>query len=705
MEFDVIFCNESSSFGLIPIEQVVSELSSPTAAYSSIFLRLKEAAPPPRDHLGLKLAVTGAAKAAAAACQCIEEVHKTPIEDLRKLCRNLQELALQCHKLFDEKAMADSVTLAKRRLSAAPGWRLLTLIGAQGHVKTGFTAAAGFLLIRALIINKPMPTGLCKSLCTAYLPDEPSLLVAELLQPAEDIESAPLRRLSGNLTELLVLVTQGKFEVRPKDMNQIVHDSWSCRAAFPTINCRSAVLDSRCFSDHQMVVLTQSTSVDIFDSQETRKVAIFLAAFSGMAPIHLPSIPFANTNSSEGDSHIIAIDLQHGVLIKNYGVLCADVSEFNAGSGSIATYILYQPLPGCVYATLSELHKREPNAKTVGELIPRLADISSRQPVFPTTAGFAPSWAKLRMSVAAYLRQNGMDALLAATLTADFGTTLKSKLYYCHITPQEILKAANYAYAKLGFQPCVPGSLQVPFGTNALTPDEELRGVYLRLATQTALAAPANNASVDKLLAHHNNLTLLVGFCVSLACALRESKALPIMSGHAEHACTVAVDEKSPQDIDGHLEALVPTSMRQILARYKAHSGKLAKRLQKKYVITAFTARLHDIQTRANVPLLQLAGKGGSAKALGTADILQACAPTKLAPDFGRKWAENALRRAGMRTTDIDRILRHEGRGQEAMSSAADGSFPSWTIRAGTILERTLMAIFNSVSANEGGTL
>lgn len=698
------FPNTSPSFCSTPIQKIVAVLSSPAGENSAAYQVLVKAAPPPVDMLGLQLATAGAAKATAVACLCIAETLKVPAEELSKFALQFQDLNLRCQELFNDQSVADSVTLVKRRLSATPAWRLLALTGAEDKVDTGLSAVAGILLIRSLVTGKPMPTGLCKVLCTAELDFSAKLLTGQLLQPAEDIESSPLRRLAGNFNELLTLLTRGVFQVPQKDIHQIARDSWTCRAAYASVHSRSAVLDSRCLSKSQIDELKQSKTVDVFDSYPVRKTAIFFAEFSGLAPTHLRSIPVAKPGDLEKENCNIWIDAELGLLVKNYKVLCSDVSKFTAGNRESTGYIFYQPLPACVHITFVELLKSSAEAKTLGDLIPELSEISNRQTLYPSTAGFAPSWAKLRISIAPYLRQSGMDALLAAALTADFAATLKSKLYYSRITTVEVVAAANQAYKLLGFEPFIHTKLDLQFGTDALSTDEDLRQVYARLADQTKAITPPNNATVEKLLAHHNQLTYLVGFLLSLVCALRESKVLPITSGDAAPVRTFAIDEKTPEGIEGHLEALIPPSMYALLMDYKAHCCRLAARLQKKHVRTEFTTRLCEIQNIDGAPLLVLAGPTGSAKLMGTSDILHVAKPTMLAPDFGRKWAENALRKAGMRSTDIDRILRHEGRGQESMSSASDGCFRSWTQRAAAILNRALETVINTTANEEGST-
>jgi len=705
LEFDVNFPNPNPSFCSTPIQKIVAALSAPlTGENSAVYYRLIEAAPPPTDHLGLQLAIAGAAKATTVASQCIAETLKGDTEDLDKFILQFQDLHLQCQELFSEHAVVDPVTLVRRRLSATPAWRLLALVGSQGNAGTGFSAAAGILLIRSLIVGKPMPTGLCKALCTSELEFHAELLSWELLQPAEEIENPTIRRLAGNYKELLTLLNRSEFQVHPRDIHQIARDSWTCRAAYASVHSRSAILDSRCLSSSQMEELKQSKTADVFDSYPVRRAAIYFAAFTGLAPAHLRAIPFAPTVDPGTEDCNIWIDVEQGLLIKNYQILCKDVSKFTTGNSESAGYTFSQPLPSCVHATLNELLNSSAEAKTLGDLVPELSEISNRQTLYPSTAGFAPSWAKLRFGVAPYLRQNGMDSLLAAVFTADFAATLKSKLYYCRITPAEVVTAANQAYHLLGFEPCISPKLEASFGTDALSTDADLRQVYERLAAQTVAATPSNNSTVEKLLAHHNHLTHLVGFQISLASALRESKVLPITSGHAACVRTFAVDEKTPADIEGQLEALVPPSMYALLQEYKMHCCELAARLHKKHLITQFTKCLWDIQNTDCAPLLVLAAPSGSAKLLSTSDILRTATPTLLAPDFGRKWAENALRKAGMRSTDIDRVLRHEGRGQESMSSASDGCFRSWTRRAGAILDRALSAVMNTNSSTEGST-
>lgn len=682
----------TAGFCATPIQKVVATIAAPDSTSSVTFRKLISAAPPPSDYLGLQLAIDGAAAAIIDLIQLFTRTRNVRTDSLIKIRDEFQALHVTCQEQFAEGSLADPITLAKRRLSPNPAWRLLILAGLDRSSDPARTVSAGILLVRALLTEKPMPTALCKALCTTDMGYPHDAFLPYLLQPAQDIEEPTLRRLSGNLMELLALLGDGELQPFEKTIHQIARDSWTSRAAFSSVNARSAVSDSRCLSSSQMTALSAVKSIAPFSSLPEKKAAIFFGLCTGLAPEHLASIPFDTDTKWSEEIANIWIDVRAGVLVKNYQVLCVDASSLDFAS-SAARYRFNQPLPTCIHKTLTRLLAARPNARTLGELIPELKTVSTRSALYPSTAGLLTTWAKLRFSGAPFLRQNGIAALLAATNTADIATMLKSKFYYCRIPFREVIDAADRAYKLLGFEQCSTAENLADFGSSATSPDDLLLQIDQLLLAKVKANQPANNCSVAKLISHHNALTVWVGFRVSLACALRESKVLPILSGHANQFATISVAEKSPHHITGNLEALVPESIRRLLSEYKVHCKKLALRLRKNHVDSDFTAHLERLHNDDDAPLLTLSGKEGKVKYLGTANILQAAGFLEIAPDFGRKWSENALRQAGMRSTDIDRILRHEGLGQDSLSYAADGCFDSWINRAGRILEKALETV------------
>ena len=62
--------------------------------------------------------------------------------------------------------------------------------------------------------------------------------------------------------------------------------------------------------------------------------------------------------------------------------------------------------------------------------------------------------------------------------------------------------------------------------------------------------------------------------------------------------------------------------------------------------------------------------------------------------DMGRKFFENELRRRGVPSACIDRVMRHEVVGQAAMSSMNFDSQFSWASRVRPILDDVLLDIF-----------
>jgi hypothetical protein len=73
--------------------------------------------------------------------------------------------------------------------------------------------------------------------------------------------------------------------------------------------------------------------------------------------------------------------------------------------------------------------------------------------------------------------------------------------------------------------------------------------------------------------------------------------------------------------------------------------------------------------------------------------LLELGGAASLAPDWGRKAAENFLRRVGARWQDIDRHQRHEVLGQEQDVQVSEGTEADWARRLAPYLQQLSIRI------------
>jgi hypothetical protein len=90
-----------------------------------------------------------------------------------------------------------------------------------------------------------------------------------------------------------------------------------------------------------------------------------------------------------------------------------------------------------------------------------------------------------------------------------------------------------------------------------------------------------------------------------------------------------------------------------------------------------------------DVPLLCTIDSPWKVVPIGTSHLLGVIGKHfRVAPDWGRKFLENALRLEGVQTRDIDRQMRHEVLGQESMSAISDTSERAFVHRLRPALDR-----------------
>jgi hypothetical protein len=154
----------------------------------------------------------------------------------------------------------------------------------------------------------------------------------------------------------------------------------------------------------------------------------------------------------------------------------------------------------------------------------------------------------------------------------------------------------------------------------------------------------------------------VTGFRLSLLLGLREAQAMCITADvHEDHDRWIAVHDKDVKDRNYPLPMPLADFTCETLAMLRAHIRALRGRLIQQGEGTSELARwCLQVSQYQPTAMLMVCRAPASLRPLATRDFIG----STLAPDWGRKFMENALRGEGLKATEVDAFLRHATVGQ-----------------------------------------
>lgn len=294
------------------------------------------------------------------------------------------------------------------------------------------------------------------------------------------------------------------------------------------------------------------------------------------------------------------------------------------------------------------------------------------------------------------MRQQGIDNLLTAIVTGNFGNTAKSKLYYCNVAHGEIWDACRriYDYLKLGSPVEMPTKL-LNFGTGVVSPADRIKEIDSLLVSRVENLRPVGKATAKTLIEYHNTYVTSMAFRFMFLLGLREAKKLMIWADIDElHDLTLDIADKKTNSLEGALPVVLSTQLKTLIQYYRLHCRSLCNRLKKVDGHELICDWLEDVLNSEHVPLLCMLTPYRRRTLVGTSDVI--CEFPDLAPDFGRKFLENWLRTHTVMTRDIDRQMRHEVLGQESYTCTSAHSELNWIRRMRPVLDTLASELFVS---------
>ncbi len=647
-----------------------------------ILQQLKRIAPPPRAKANQKTVVVGALHAAQVALTSLIK----PNDLASKRLAQLDALTKSMVSMYMDEQACDLRQNIDRSLAQHPAWRVLNVAGQLDSSK--FNALLFLLGVHLLVAINEGDQVMSERFCDLLRRDLTlrNMSAQELQDVSHSIKGDEKPSWAYRFARewrafVLLYESDPQAHLMPLQFNEIVHGQLNNHAVYALRGKREAVLTDRCTSESQLHMALSNQLRLPFTHLLDQKLVLWLVLFSGLTFDHLSAIP---TDINEQSLHV---DVKRGCLHRSLRTLALDQPDTTLLEAEPAGLTCKIPLPRNLHQYLLTLYRLGPVVETMGDLIPALTIIKSHDLVYPSLSSLRPSWARLKNAGGNYLRQQGMDSLLTAVLTGDFGHTMKSKLYYCNVNASEIHDAAALAYQLLGFDSPValtdePVSLGSP-----LVPT---RSAIVKAAKYNSeaiiLSRPSRRVrTVAGLIDFHNIYTLSVALRICFALALRNTSCVILPGGSI-----VVITEKAIGGREGGMPVIVPNCIQQQVSFYRAHCTALLNRLPS-YSNNEFTNWLRE----SPITTLKSCNYRMKVQHVSSTDAIRSVIEAAdLSVDVGRKYFENELRRLGMPTFDIDRVMRHEVVGQASMSSDNFDSIDAWSSRVGQVINRIVLDLF-----------
>jgi len=675
---------------------IALSLSAPESPVRRPFGRLRKAAPPPLEHASLLAVVVGACATANAASALLQ----APNAEATGLRDELQLLCVACIAEYEKRpGCIDSLGGLEGRLRAHPAWALLSQVGSiEAATEHPAITAAGVELLLSFHHQKPMATAFCNGARIALQADELIGIGLESLLAVQDGEKVPhwIKHARATFAEFLSIFDAAPPRPLPtRSFEERARTELACRAAFASYRRRAGILDDTCFSRRQIAEAVAYMGAGVFRSPAERAVAMWLVGCSGLYATSVQFIPFATACA---DDWVFAYDLNSGILRRDFRCLAADAARPRPGSSAPASFVALTPAPVDVRDEIQRCANATANPCEMGDVIPALRQIGPRDLVYPDLSDLSPSFARWSRTLAPFALQVGIDTLLAGITNGDLGVTARSKVHYCLVDLQEQWLTASALYAAVGWERPVPmPATGLPFGAAVVATSETLRQLDEELCRWVEKVRPPKRlASEGQLLEFHNRFVRALAWRLAVWISLRPAAELSLRASVDDRRdLCVDLTEKTSAGRAGALPAVICDAMRSALINYRAHCAALLDRLKTFGWSGPVVQWLTSVGKHEDVPLLGTIHSPKQLTPLGMDELRKVLPGTsELAPDWGRKYAENHLRRAGAQSRDIDRHQRHEVLGQEQDTAVADGTEVEWVRRLKPTLDAMSRSLF-----------
>ncbi len=650
--------------------------------------------PRPHDAVGLSHACTGSVAGTSVALMFLGDAN----DKAHALAAGLVALK---DRVFEVVLGAGELSVPRgRKLLKYGGWKMLIAMG-QAEASPACLVAGGLMLLRALATGKPISGSQASSIAAECQRCELSLDgLRAVLDSDNDAEAFGYPWLDGlqrdwpKLKNLLT-VSGGDHPPKAPSFGHRARGRLIGAAEHPSHPHRAGSPDHRHLSEGQFQKACETVNRWL-DSDDWRGMYAVVGATSQLTADIIGDLPLA---SHSLDGWVMQLDDADGNLQTDCSCIAKDAAAPPAtGKVVLSSYISTTFLPAKAAKNLRARRAKNPEATKLSELYPEAEPLRGEVALYTSTAEIVPSWTRWISSFGLFMRRAGHDNFVVCTVSNDFGHAPKSKVFYTSLERDEVWQATNRFYLSIkwgGAEPDLKGGIN--FGCQVVPPPSAVLSAHRSLVSKFKEIRMAQRDDVAKLLEFHNRYVRVAALPVIGLLALREDTVYDIWADvHEGLDLWVEVFDKHTPGPDGALPVAICEHVWRVIAAFRAHCKAVAWRLKTMgYGSSTLFHWLQAVVAREHVHMFCMASSPDQIAPLGTGDVIgRLQAKDWLAPDAGRKLLENQGRHLGLRTGDIDALLRHDVKGQSRATSASDFVLAEWLRRVRPVLDAIARSAF-----------
>ncbi len=596
-----------------------------------------------------------------------------PTDEYRRVAQMLTTLQSACTQ---DRTTADpfvSDDPLRRRLLRNPAWALLIEFSKAPPPKD-LLVATGAELAYDLAVGKPFPTAYANNLRRALGPD-----IAFLGATADGKENQPTwlphyRKVSREAAKIFEATPLPPGNERQKSFAEAAINELTGKSLFPETRHRQGILDRSHLSATLLVESASAMRSAVVDGCDDAALAV-LTFVSGLSLRTTHRMPLVGT----ADTWVIELDIEAGVLRTDLDqVFTKSARPKSTDAHREACRITTKPLPQFMVQALLRRLEAHPDARTVADLLPQADCNGRRLTLVDDRFGIEPSTARFVNSAAGYAIQLGIDRLSAAILANDFGVIPASKVYYCYVQREEIWDAAEVVYRSLGWGMPIPLLDGMAFGSRVVPTRSAIGGWHQWFCGELDRLRPGRNATIASLVAFHNRFAeacaAITVFCLASRGTARIRFTADMLTASTRQI--LLFDKRV-----GHLPRPLPVPVNAVVATqaglWAVHCRAFDRRLEHMGIAanSPIRQRLKGVARQERVETFFVVGKHLTPQPISCHGLVNGW-PGRFGfeSDSGRHFWETELRLAGVRSSVIDLLLRHQVVGIEGHRSTADNS-------------------------------
>lgn len=675
------------SFDYNSILSTITSLSNDNAEGLNVLCTI---VPRPVDAAGLGFAANGASTAVRLALAFLINPSE---EALRKgeLLHALSE-TVNGHLLIS--MTSEGPAIKGRSLGNFPSWKLAIHL-VTNELPVAAMIVAGLWLLYSAITQKAVPRAVAKNILkfgpACALSTEQLRALLDYNSDAIDTDWPWLASLQKKWPRMrnLLLADPG-LTPPPPSFNMRARGQLSGKAIFASPNHQAGTANHRNLSSGQFKKACEQVAIWTA-ADDWRGAFAICGALTSLSIDLVPDIPL---NDQIDGECVSCINIEAGTVCSDLSFLAEDAAAAPTnGNAFPASLVTQRPFPALLAERLRGRLALHPEAKNLKDLYPESTALSGEQVMIDEGGEIALSWARWGNSVGIHARRIGIDNLLVSIITSDFGHIPRSKIHYAVISPLEVWLACNRCFTRFGWGDVPPYKADfISFGSRAVPTDRALSQACAWHIQELEAMRPARaERNLSKLLAFHHCYARYIAFELALLLGLRQCKSYQLFADiHEDLDSWVEMLDKPVPGPAGALPVVLCNRAKKLINMYRTHCAAMSARLErlgKKG--TAFYEWLLAVTRRERVALLCTASALNMVEEVGSHLVFSQIEPAlTLAPDSGRKWIENLLRKEGLKTGDIDAAMRHEVLGQARSSSTSDFTLLEWVQRVAPAIDR-----------------